>query len=69
MNNNNLNALKTRSFAMIFVDEFLKTHAIFSNNLSGGTFGKCHVPNVENISIKFNKGIMYVFIDLKFFKF
>ena len=50
--------LKTRSFTMVFVDEFFKVNAIFSKNLSGGTFGTCHVPNVEKISIKFNKGII-----------
>ena len=40
-------------------------NAIFSNNLSAGKFGTCH--NVEKISIKFNNGISYVFIDLKIF--
>ena len=47
-----------RSFTMVFVAKFLKTHATFSYNLSGGTFGKCNVPNVKRIAMKFNKGFI-----------
>ena len=47
---------KTRRFTMVFVD--FKFNVMFSNNLSGGTFGTCHVPNLEKISIKFNKGFI-----------
>ena len=52
--------LKTRSFTMVFVDEFFKVNAIFSKNLSGGTFGTYHVTNIEKISIKFIK-VSYFF--------
>ena len=54
------------SFTMVFVDEIFKVNAMVYNNLSRGTLGTCHVPNVEKISIKFNKDIIF-FIDLKFF--
>ena len=43
--------LKTHSFTVVFVDEFFKFNAMFYNNLSDGTFGTSHVPNVEKISI------------------
>ena len=54
--------LKTRSFTMVFAYEFFKVNAIFSKYFSGGTFGTCHVPNVEKISIKFNKGFICFYL-------
>ena len=50
--------LKTRSFTMVFGNEFFKVNAMVSNDLSVGTFGTLCVPSVEKISIKFNKGII-----------